>query len=150
MERANSSITGAPLGWCTIPPRGGAESCPAGEPLLECWKLPRGGGRVMARGSETDRLIQRLGDGNNRVVTRRFLEAAGVGTNAITNRVVSGRLFRQHHGVYLLDRPQHASRVPLLTAAVAACGATAVLRHQATADLWAVLRARAGHADVAA
>jgi very-short-patch-repair endonuclease len=102
----------------------------------------------MGRGSETDLLIQRLGAGNNRVVTRRMLEAAGIGTNAITSRVSSGRLFRHHHGVYLLDPPANASRVTLLTAAVDACGPGAVLSHQSAAELWELLPAQAGLIEV--
>ena len=102
----------------------------------------------MARGSETDRLILRLAAANNRVVTRRALDAAGVGTNAITKRVASGRLFRQHHGVYLVDPPRNASRIALLTAAVEACGPTAVLSHQSAAELWGLLPVQAGHIEV--
>lgn len=102
----------------------------------------------MGRASDTDRLIQRLGAGNNRVVTRRMLDAAGVRTNAITSRVASGRLFRQHHGVYLLDPPEQASRVTLLTAAVEACGPGAVLSHRSAAELWGLLPLEAGHIEV--
>ena len=103
---------------------------------------------MIARGSETDRLIQRLAAGNNRVVTRKALDAAEVGTNAITKRVRSGRLFRLHQGVYLLDPPQTASRVTLLTAAVEACGPTAVLSHRSAAELWELLPMQAGHIEV--
>lgn len=102
----------------------------------------------MGRGSETDRLIVRLAGDNNRVVTRRMLDAAGVGTNAITTRVASGRLHRRHHGVYLLDPPERASRVTLLTAAVEACGPGAVLSHQSAAELWELLPAHAGLIEV--
>jgi very-short-patch-repair endonuclease len=102
----------------------------------------------MGRGSETDRLIVRLATGNNRVVTRRALDAAGIGTNAITNRVASGRLFRVHHGVYLLDPPERASRVTLLTAAVEACGPSAVLSHQPAAEVWNLLPAQPGLIEV--
>jgi very-short-patch-repair endonuclease len=102
----------------------------------------------MGRGSDTDRLIVQLAAGNNRVVTRRTLEAAGIGTNAITSRVASGRLFRQHHGVYLLDPPGQAGRITLLTAAVEACGPRAVLSHRSAAELWGMLPMEAGHIEV--
>jgi len=102
----------------------------------------------MGRGSETDRLIVRLAAANNRVVTRRVLDVAGVGTNAITTRVANGRLYRRHHGVYLLDPPERASRVTLLTAAVEACGPGAVLSHQSAAELWGLLPAHAGLIEV--
>jgi very-short-patch-repair endonuclease len=102
----------------------------------------------MGRGSETDRLIQELAARNNRVLTRRVLEAAGIGTNAITNRVASGRLYRQHHGVYLIDPPQMAGRVTLLTAAVEACGPTALVSHRSAAEVWGLLPMQAGYIEV--
>ncbi len=102
----------------------------------------------MRRGSETDLLIQRLASANNRVVTRQTLDAAGVGTNAITSRVASGHLFRRHQGVYRLDPPQTASRITLMTAAVEACGPTAVASHCSAAEVWELLPAHAGHIEV--
>lgn len=102
----------------------------------------------MGRGFDVDRLIVGLAAGNNRVVTRRTLEAAGVGTNAITSRVAGGRLFRHHYGVYLLDPPETASRVTLLTAAVEACGATAVLSHRSAGELWGLLPMEKGYIEV--
>lgn len=69
----------------------------------------------MTSGMDADRVIQALGERNNRVVTRSQLEAAEIGTNIITNRVAIGRLYRHHHGVYLLDPPAKASRLALMT-----------------------------------
>src|SRR5581483_2565004 len=139
----------ASLVWRRILPGGGAQSCCPRGPRLERWNLPRrSGGRVMGRGAETDRLIVRLAAANNRVVTRRVLDVAGGGTNAITTRVANGRLYRRHHGVYLLDPPERASRVTLLTAAVEACGPGAVLSHQSAAELWGLLPAHAGLIEV--
>jgi very-short-patch-repair endonuclease len=102
----------------------------------------------MRRGTEVDRVIQAIAAPNNRVVTRRALDAAGIGTNAITNRVAVGHLHRIHHGVYLLDPPGTASRITLLTAAVEACGPTAVLSHRSAAELWKLLPAHPGHIEV--
>lgn len=102
----------------------------------------------MRRGSETDLLIQRLASANNRVVTRQTLDAAGVGTNAITSRVASGHLFRRHQGVYLLDPPQLASRITLMTAAVEACGPAAVVSHRSAAEVWELLPVHSGHIEV--
>jgi very-short-patch-repair endonuclease len=102
----------------------------------------------MPGGREADLVIQELAGSNNRVVTRRALDAAGIGTNVITNRVMTGRLHRFHNGVYLLDSPERASRVTLLTAAVAACGAGAVLSHRSAAELWELLPPHAGHIEV--
>lgn len=102
----------------------------------------------MARGAEVDHVIQALGARNNRVVTRRALNAAGVADNVLTNRVAVGRLYRHHHGVYLLDPPANASRVTLMTAAVAACGPTAVLSHRSAAELWEMLAPHPGQIEV--
>jgi very-short-patch-repair endonuclease len=82
------------------------------------------------------------------VVTRRALDAAGVASISITNRVAIGRLHRQHHGVYLLDSPETASRLTLLTAAVEACGPGAVLSHRSAAELWKLLPEHPGHVEV--
>jgi very-short-patch-repair endonuclease len=95
-----------------------------------------------------DVVIRRLAEANNRVVTRRALEAAGIGTNAITFRVATGFMYRHHHGVYLLDPPERASRITLMTAAVEACGPTAVLSHQSAAELWELLPPHAGFIEV--
>jgi very-short-patch-repair endonuclease len=147
-RRANSSITVGDSPQCRISRPDEAKSCTNGDRPLECWKLPPEGGGVTRRGSETDVLIDRLASANNRVVTRSVLEAAGVGTNAITNRVASGHLFRRHQGVYLLDPPQIASRITLITAAVEACGPTAVVSHCSAAEVWELLPAHLGHIEV--
>jgi hypothetical protein len=102
----------------------------------------------MAGGMEADRVIRALGEANNRVVTRRALEGAGIGTNVITNRVAIGRLHRHHHGVYLLDPPQQASRITLMTAAVEACGDGAVLSHRSAAELLELLEPHRGYIEV--
>ncbi len=102
----------------------------------------------MAGEVEVDRVIRKLAEANNRVVTRRSLDAADIGTNVITHRVATGRLYRQHHGVYLLDPPERASRITLLTAAVEACGPTAVLSHRSAAELWGLLPKELGHIEV--
>lgn len=102
----------------------------------------------MARGTEADRIIQAIGKANNRVVTYRALAAAGIGGNLITLRVARGRLYRVHHGVYLLDPPEKAGRITLLTAAVEACGPGAVLSHRSAAEWWELLPAHAGYIDV--
>jgi len=102
----------------------------------------------MARGRDADRVILALGKSNNRVVTYRALAAAGVGANLITLRVATGLLYRHHHGVYLLDPPEKASRITLMTAAVEACGPTAVLSHQSAAELWGLLSPHTGFIEV--
>jgi very-short-patch-repair endonuclease len=102
----------------------------------------------MARGRDADRVIQALGKANNRVVTYRALKAAGIGANLITLRVATGLLYRHHHGVYLLDPPERASRITLMTAAVQACGPGAVLSHRSAAELWELLPEQSGFMEV--
>lgn len=97
---------------------------------------------------DADAVIRRLGEANNRVVTRRMLDAAEIGTNVITHRVATGRLYRHHHGVYLLDPPEKASRITLMTAAVEACGPTAVLSHRSAAEIWGLLPEQRGYIEV--
>ena len=102
----------------------------------------------MVRGMDADRLIQALGDANNGVVTFGALKAAEIGADLIGRRVAAGHLYRHHHGVYLLDPPERASRITLMTAAVEACGPTAVLSHRSAAELWELLPPHPGHIEV--
>lgn len=92
--------------------------------------------------------IVRIASRHNRVVTWDQLVSAGITRRAIAHRVATGRLYRQHTGVYLLDPPQHAARVTLLTAAVAACGPDAVLSHRSAAELWGMRPPHPGDIDV--
>ena len=102
----------------------------------------------MRRGTDVDRLIRAIATANNGVITARGLRAAGVGRRAVAHRLAIGRLYRIHLGVYLLDPPREASRITLLTAAVAACGENAVLSHRSAAELWGLLPPRRGDIDV--
>jgi very-short-patch-repair endonuclease len=91
-----------------------------------------------------DQRIFRIASQHNRVVTWEQLAAAGISRRAIAHRVRTGRLYRRHKGVYLLDPVDKASRLTLLTAAVAACGPDAVLSHASAAELWGFLPACPG------
>ena len=73
------------------------------------------------------------------VVTRRQLEAAGLGSKAITIRVRKGQLHRLHRGIYAVGHraPTHHRR---WIAAVLACGEGAVLSHHSAASLWELLK----------
>lgn len=113
------------------------------------WRVVHTGRWAVKRGGDVDRLIERIGAATNRVIDWRTLDGHGVGHRAIEHRAAIGRLYRCHAGVYLLDPPQHASRLTLLTAAVAACGPDAVLSHASAAELWGFLPARPGSIDVA-
>ncbi len=102
----------------------------------------------MARGTAADRVIRSLCESNNRVVTYRALKAAGIGGNLITLRVATGLLYRHHFGVYMLEAPEKASRITLMTAAVEACGEAAVLSHRSAAELWGLLPPQVGYIEV--
>jgi very-short-patch-repair endonuclease len=92
--------------------------------------------------------IRRIAARHNEVVTWDQLVDAAISRRAIAHRVATGRLYRHHTGVYLLEPPGQASRVTLLTAAVAACGEDAVLSHASAAELWGLLDPRPGDIDV--
>lgn len=68
-------------------------------------------------------------------VTRGQLLSRGVNDNGIAHRVRTGRLFRVHTGVYAVGRPP---RLPLewASAAVLACGPTALLSHEGALASW--------------
>jgi very-short-patch-repair endonuclease len=102
----------------------------------------------MRRGGDIDRTIERIGAANNRVVAWRALDEHGIGHRAIEHRVAIGRLYHCHTGVYLLDPPARATRLTLLTAAVAACDPEAALSHASAAEHWGFLPARPGPIDV--
>jgi very-short-patch-repair endonuclease len=116
---------------------------------LRCqWRNLHLGEGLMERAMGADAVIRRLGEANNRVVTRRMLDAAEIGTNMITHRVATGMLYRHHYGVYLLDPPERASRITLFTAAVEACGPSALLSHRSAAELWELLPSHQGLIEV--
>jgi very-short-patch-repair endonuclease len=95
-----------------------------------------------------DLRIGQITGAHNRVITWEQLVDAGISRRAIAHRVRTGRLYRRHTGVYLLDPPDRASRLTLMTAAVAACGHDAVLSHRSAAELWGMLEPRPGEIDV--
>ncbi len=92
--------------------------------------------------------IARIAAAHNRVVTWTQLVDAGLGRRSVAHRVATARLYRSHTGVYLLEPPGTATRVTLLTAAVAACGGGAILSHRSAAELWGLLPPRPGDIDV--
>ena len=76
------------------------------------------------------------------VVTRQELLEAGVSEDAITARLRSGALLRQHPGVYRVGHGAPSVEAGY-TAAVKACGDGAVLGGLAAAWAWGLLRGRA-------
>jgi hypothetical protein len=82
-----------------------------------------------------DAAVAELARRQHGVVTREQLLRLGLGTDAISWRCRSKRLFRVHLGVYALGRPPS---LPLerAAAAVLACGPGAALSHQSAFTLW--------------
>jgi very-short-patch-repair endonuclease len=75
-------------------------------------------------------------------VARYQLRAAGIDRRAIDRRMKSGRLIVKHPGVYIYG---HGAEVELgdETAALLACGPTAMLSHHSAATLWGLRPGRA-------
>jgi very-short-patch-repair endonuclease len=92
-----------------------------------------------AKRDTPDARASRVAARQHGAVTRAQLEAAGLGSKAITIRVRKGQLHRVHRSVYTLGH-----RAPNLharwMAAVLACGDGAVLSHSSAAALWGLLR----------
>jgi very-short-patch-repair endonuclease len=91
-----------------------------------------------------DRVIAQIAVQNNWVVSWRHLVARSVSRRAVAHRARVGRLYRIHHGVYLLEPATTASRLTLFTAAVYACAPNAFLSHQSAAELWGLTKQRPG------
>src|SRR5262245_29215002 len=81
------------------------------------------------------------------VVARWQLAAAGLGRGAIEHRIAAGRLHRIHQGVYAVGHARLTER-GRWTAAVLACGPTALLSHRSAVALWDLLPARSANVDV--
>lgn len=103
---------------------------------------------AMSDAGGRDVRIAQIAMRHNRVITWEQLVDAGISRRAVAHRVATGRLHRHHTGVYLLDLPRKASRLTLLTSAVAACGPDAVLSHRSAAELWELLERHPGDIDV--
>jgi very-short-patch-repair endonuclease len=92
-----------------------------------------------AKSDTPDGRTARIAARQHGVVTRRQLEAAGLGSKAITIRVRKRQLLRVHQGVYALGAFPLTHRQRWM-AAVLACGEGAVLSHHSAAALWELLR----------
>jgi very-short-patch-repair endonuclease len=95
-----------------------------------------------------DLAIARLAAKQHRIVTWGQLEAARLSDRAVAHRVATGRLYRKHRGVYLLEPPGTASRLTLFAAAVAACQPDAFLSHSSAAEILELLPPQVGEIDV--
>ncbi|MHB8657266.1 MAG: type IV toxin-antitoxin system AbiEi family antitoxin domain-containing protein [Solirubrobacteraceae bacterium] len=84
---------------------------------------------------EVERAIAGLAAGQDDLVSRAQLMAAGIGRGAIDHRIRSGRLQRIHHGVFLIGYAGPTQR-QLIRAAGMAVGDDALVSHRAAAILW--------------
>jgi very-short-patch-repair endonuclease len=82
-----------------------------------------------------DQRIAAIASAQRGRLARWQLHAAGLSDSAIARRVASGRLHREHRGVYAVG---HATTAPLAdeTSALLACGERTVLSHVTAAGLW--------------
>jgi len=92
-----------------------------------------------AKSDTADAAVARIAARQHGAVTRRQLEASGLGSKAITIRVRKGQLHRVHQGVYTVGHPALSAHERFM-AAVLACGEGAVLSHGSAAVLWKLLR----------
>jgi very-short-patch-repair endonuclease len=100
------------------------------------------GARIsLASGSVDGRISEIAGTQRGRV-SRDQLREAGIDRHAIDRRVSNRRLIVKHPGVYLVG---HNAEVELgdETAALLACGPTAMLSHHSAATLWGLRPGRA-------
>jgi very-short-patch-repair endonuclease len=82
-----------------------------------------------------DEQIAQLAVRQNGNVTHRQLLTLGLGRAAIAYRARTGRLHREHLGVYGVGRPARTA-LERASAAVLACGPGAALSHQSAFTLW--------------
>lgn len=78
--------------------------------------------------------IRRISDGQNHVITTAQLLRCSLSRQSIARRVRDGRLYRVHHGVYAVGRPD-LTVDGVLHAAVLAVGEGAAVSHRSTAIL---------------
>lgn len=88
-----------------------------------------------------------LAERQHDVMSKRQLEAHGLGRGAIAHRVKLGHLHPIHRGVYAVGR-RRLSRYGTWMAAVLAYGDGALLSHRSAAALWGLIGFRAGPAEV--
>jgi very-short-patch-repair endonuclease len=98
-------------------------------------------------GGDADAVIARLAARQHRVVARRQLLAAGIGSEAIRHRRENARLYALYRGIYAVGVPQVDPNGRRL-AAVLACGDAAVLSHRAATAHLGLLVPAPGPVDV--
>jgi hypothetical protein len=104
---------------------------------------------VRHKSSTVEAVLAKLASRSHGVVTRVQLLAAGITLAEIRQRVATGALQREHHGVYRVGHRAPSVEARYL-AAVWACGDAAVLSGRAAAHLWGILKGAAPPPEVTA
>ena len=104
------------------------------------WPKSGRGGHLSAGDGSLDRGIWEIASRQHQLINRSQLLELGLGPSGIHKRILRGRLFRVHHGVYSLTPPPHPKHQRWL-AAVLACGPGSLLSDISSAEL-------CGYADI--
>lgn len=94
--------------------------------------------RVVARAGPGDQAVAEIATGQEGLITTPQLLCTGLGPGAIRYRRKTGRLHVVHRGVYLVGH-RVITPVGCVTAAILACGPTAVVSHRSAVMLWELL-----------
>jgi very-short-patch-repair endonuclease len=97
--------------------------------------------------AHVDALIAKCAARQHGVISAQQMREMGIGRDAVSRRVASGRLFRIHRGVYAVGYAS-LSWERRWMAAVLVGGDRAVLSHAGAAALWKLLKPIAGPVDV--
>jgi very-short-patch-repair endonuclease len=98
----------------------------------------QGGLEFSARQQRRDGEVGRICNEQHGLVTLDQLVHLGLTVQAVHERVMAGRLYRIHQGVYSLT-PAVMTQRGLFMAAVLACGPDAVISHRSAAYLWGLV-----------
>jgi very-short-patch-repair endonuclease len=93
--------------------------------------------RALGAKPPSDLALARLAESQHGVVTRRQLQAAGMGRGAIAERIRVGRLHRIHSGVFAVGH-RVLTRHGTILAAVLAGGECAAASHRTAAEIWGI------------
>jgi very-short-patch-repair endonuclease len=94
-----------------------------------------------------ERAIARIAGGQDNVITREQLVAAGLGRGATARRLRAAWMQRMHRGVYLIG-PAPPTPMARARAAAFACAPNAVVSHRSAAELLGLLPAIGGDVHV--
>jgi hypothetical protein len=109
-----------------------------------CWRLIP---RIGEERANPDRVIANIARRQHGVVSTAQLRGAGIGANAQTVRIKTGRLHLVHRSVYAVGHSNLTFEGRCM-AAVLALGESAAVSHRSAAALWGMLKPHSGPIDV--